>query len=83
LVLIPHSSSDVREAVSRTITVNINTSYNTNSVTIKITLTVPDTTQHSRLYLITVADGEVGECVDPEGNGVTMGRGAEGGAWPT
>jgi hypothetical protein len=29
-----------------------------------------------------VADREVGECVDPEGNGVTTGRGAEG-ARPT
>jgi hypothetical protein len=29
-----------------------------------------------------VADGGMGECVDPEGNGVTMERGAEGGAGP-
>ncbi len=29
-----------------------------------------------------VADGEVGGCVDPEGNGFTMGRGAEGGPGP-
>ncbi len=28
-------------------------------------------------YIETVADKETGECVDPEGNGVTMGRGAE------
>jgi hypothetical protein len=32
-------------------------------------------------YII-VADGEVGECVDPEGNGVTMGIGVEGGPGP-
>jgi hypothetical protein len=43
--------------------------------------------QNSHMYLwlcyrITVADGEMGECVDPEGNGVTMGRGAEGGPGP-
>jgi hypothetical protein len=29
-----------------------------------------------------VADGGVGEYVDPEGNGVTMGSGAEGGPGP-
>jgi hypothetical protein len=28
------------------------------------------------------ADEEMGVCVDPEGNGVTMGRGAEGGPGP-
>jgi hypothetical protein len=29
-----------------------------------------------------VADGEMRECVDPEGNGVTMWRGAKGGPGP-
>jgi hypothetical protein len=29
-----------------------------------------------------VTDREVGECLNPEGNGVTMGRGAEGGPGP-
>ncbi len=28
-------------------------------------------------------DREVGECMDPEGNGVTMGKGAEGGPGPS
>ncbi len=32
--------------------------------------------------LIIVSDGGVGECMDPEGNGVNPGEGA-GGAWPT
>ncbi len=31
---------------------------------------------------LVVADGEVGDCVDSEGNGVTMGRGVEGGPGP-
>jgi hypothetical protein len=31
---------------------------------------------------VIVADREVDGCVDPEGNGVTMGRGAEGGPGP-
>jgi hypothetical protein len=33
-------------------------------------------------YNVLVADGEMRECVDPEGNGVTMGRGAGGGNGP-
>jgi hypothetical protein len=33
-------------------------------------------------YNVLEADGEMRECVDPEGNGVTMGRGAGGGDRP-
>jgi hypothetical protein len=33
-------------------------------------------------YLELVADREMGECVDPEGNGVSLGKGAEKGLVP-
>jgi hypothetical protein len=31
------------------------------------------------MIIVIVADGGVGECMDPKGNGVTMKRGARGG----
>jgi hypothetical protein len=36
----------------------------------------------SVLVCSSVTDREMRECMDPEGNGVTMGRGAEGGPGP-